>query len=50
MSNHTRDEIKIMLEKVELVERRFGKNSKERFKAVREFQRVLGLALHLQEV
>jgi len=45
MSNRTRDEIGMMLEKVELVGKRFGTRSIEYFKAVREFQRVVGLTL-----
>ena len=45
MSNMMRDEIGLMLAKVELVGKRFGTKSLEYYKAVREFQRVLGLAV-----
>ena len=45
MSHYMRDEIGMMLERVELVGKRFGTRSIEYFKAVREFQRVLGLAV-----
>ena len=45
MSNMMRNEIGLMLAKVELVGKRFGTRSIEYFKAVREFQRVVGLTL-----
>ena len=45
MSNMMRDEMGKMLEKVTLVEKRFGTKSIEYFKAVREFQRIVGLTL-----
>ena len=48
MSQYMKNEIDQKFEKVELVEKRFGKKSDQYNKAVRELQSFLGRAIQLQ--
>ena len=50
MSHYMRSEVDLKFEKVDLIEKRFGKKSDQYLKAVHELQRFLGHAIQLQAV